>query len=970
MKKSNSFFKVLFAGLAVFTSVITLAGCKKQLTDTPLENMQTIADFSNGKQKEFFPSDGWTNGEPFNVTWSGENIKYQEGAAKLIITEKDDKFYGGELRSSSHYWYGDYEITMKPDPKTGTCSSFFVYTGPSETDAEGNPNPHDEIDIEFLGKDTTHVQFNFFVNGVGGNEYKYDLGFDASEEYHTYGFRWTETYITWYVDGVPVYRVDETAKKPLPKTPGRLMMNYWCGTKQAELWMSKYSHPEANDGSYYKIVKTSAEPIVGESATNDIDWSQVNALADLTALGDDKHVVTANGTAYNVVYNGNVGATYTNVKFELEEKAKDTNYLYLKATNNDSEKTSIRVDVFGDATRKTVNNKYVCNVAATMDGQEVATDLNWGGSSFNNILPGETVEIVIYFEGVAESIQIMFETHIYGDTETHSGNVTISDIKFTKFGDLVLPEGGNEEEQQQTAIKINGVDKTFEGNLETYTLSASGNALTATYTNVGGASYHNINTQVNDIAADKNQVTLKITNNGSVLARVRIDVDSTTKVNETTACNVSATMNGQEVATDTTWGGSTFEVPAGATVVCVVKYDNTRGVKQLMFYIDSSKYDDTETHTGSVVISEVNFELVSEGGSDQGGNENENQTPSYNTVVDWSNIPALEGLTANADDKHVITAEGSTYNVVYTNNGGATYTNVAFQLGDKALNMNYAHLKVTNNGSKNINIRIDVFGDATRKNDNNQVVCNVSATMNGVEVPTDLTWGGSTFEIAAGATVEIEIYYEGVGSAIQIMLETHIYGDTATHSGNVTISDIKMGVSGELKLPSTGGNEPAETKITINGASKEFAGNLETYTLTYATNELTIDYANVGGASYHNINTQVNDIAADKNQVTLTITNNGSELARVRVDIDSNTKVNETTACNVSATMNGSEVYTDTTWGGTVFEVAPGATVVCVVKYDNTRGVKQLMFYIDSAKYDDTASHTGSVTITDINFSE
>ena len=31
----------------------------------------------------------------------------------------------------------------------------------------GERNPHDEIDIEFLGKDTTHVQFNFFVDGKG-----------------------------------------------------------------------------------------------------------------------------------------------------------------------------------------------------------------------------------------------------------------------------------------------------------------------------------------------------------------------------------------------------------------------------------------------------------------------------------------------------------------------------------------------------------------------------------------------------------------------------------------------------------------------------------------------------------------------------------------------------------------------------------------------------------------------------------
>ena len=101
---------------------------------------------------------------------------------------------------------------MKPSANGGTASTFFVCTGPYDTkyvlDENGDyvldengqrltqNNPHDEIDIEFLGKDTTKVQFNFFVDGKGGNEYMYDLGFDASEEFHTYGFRWEVDAIT------------------------------------------------------------------------------------------------------------------------------------------------------------------------------------------------------------------------------------------------------------------------------------------------------------------------------------------------------------------------------------------------------------------------------------------------------------------------------------------------------------------------------------------------------------------------------------------------------------------------------------------------------------------------------------------------------------------------------------------------------------------------------------------------------
>ena len=65
-------------------------------------------------------------------------------------------------------------------------------------------------------------------------------------------------------------------------------------------------------------------------------------------------------------------------------------------------------------------------------------------------------------------------------------------------------------------------------------------------------------------------------------------------------------MNGSDVWTDTEWGGSIFDVASGATVTCVVDFDNTRGVTNLMFFIDSS-YGDGSTNSGNVIISDINF---------------------------------------------------------------------------------------------------------------------------------------------------------------------------------------------------------------------------------------------------------------------------------------------------------------------------------------------------------------------------
>lgn len=102
----------------------------------------------------------------------------------MIFSSRKAKFDCGEYCSTNNYGYGLYEVSMKPAKNTGIVSSFFTYTGPA------HGTQWDEIDIEFLGKDTTKAQFNYFTNGVGGHEKVINLGFDASQGFHTYAFDW------------------------------------------------------------------------------------------------------------------------------------------------------------------------------------------------------------------------------------------------------------------------------------------------------------------------------------------------------------------------------------------------------------------------------------------------------------------------------------------------------------------------------------------------------------------------------------------------------------------------------------------------------------------------------------------------------------------------------------------------------------------------------------------------------------
>ena len=176
--------------------------------------------FDNANTSVWSKSNRCTNDGMFNCTWRSSNVNFSNGIMNLTLnkdTQGGTKPYaGGEYRSNDTYGYGLYQVNMKPAKNTGIVSSFFTYTG----------SPWDEIDIEFLGKDTTKVQFNYFTNGVGNHEYVYNLGFDAAQSYHTYAFNWQPTYIAWLVDGKEVYR----ATKDIPSHPGKIMMNLWPGT--------------------------------------------------------------------------------------------------------------------------------------------------------------------------------------------------------------------------------------------------------------------------------------------------------------------------------------------------------------------------------------------------------------------------------------------------------------------------------------------------------------------------------------------------------------------------------------------------------------------------------------------------------------------------------------------------------------------------------------------------------------------
>ena len=248
--------KIRFAAILLCLILIVLSSCEKNIVQSPsmggaippdkvvrgrfTADENKIAIFQDSAIDGFWARNDRGNGPPFNCSFSNQNAVIENGILTLLLAKNGSGYVGAEYRSRAKFSYGYYSVSMKAAKCPGVISSFFTYTG----------WPWDEIDIEFLGDDTTRVQFNYFIDGEGGHEYVYELSFDASEDFHEYGFDWQPDSITWYVDGVSVYQVTGN----MPSHAGNIMMNLWNVADSHSYWAGKFDDSELPVTAQYEWI--------------------------------------------------------------------------------------------------------------------------------------------------------------------------------------------------------------------------------------------------------------------------------------------------------------------------------------------------------------------------------------------------------------------------------------------------------------------------------------------------------------------------------------------------------------------------------------------------------------------------------------------------------------------------------------------------------------------------------------------
>ncbi len=250
-----------------------------------------FAGFAGADILSQWRASNWSNGSVFLSIWQADHAVAADGA--LALQMSGDGLVSGEYASTDALGYGIYSARMRAVRGSGIITSLFTYAA----------SPHDEIDIEILGRDTTRVQFNYFTGGVSaGHETVIDLGFDAAADYHVYAFSWQQDRIAWYVDGALMHEVSAAAGA-LPSTAGQVIANLWAA-RGIDGWSGTFtpaatSYQASYDWIRYAPFAVTGSVTIGGTAIQGQVLTAANTLADADGLGTIRYQwqVSADGTA-------------------------------------------------------------------------------------------------------------------------------------------------------------------------------------------------------------------------------------------------------------------------------------------------------------------------------------------------------------------------------------------------------------------------------------------------------------------------------------------------------------------------------------------------------------------------------------------------------------------------------------------------------------------------------------------------
>ncbi|KPQ15132.1 MAG: licheninase [Rhodobacteraceae bacterium HLUCCO18] len=213
------------------TPVLAAAIC---LAGPALAEPAFLDGFDTLDEDRWMISDGWSNGDWMNCTWSRDAVSLRDGHLVLQVQPETPDATGhrcGEIQSRAQFGHGTFEVRMRTGAGSGLNAAFFTYIGPVHGRA------HHEIDVEILLRDTARATFNTFVEGAETNGGSAPLDGRSDTGFHTYAFTWSPESIAWFVDGAEVHRT--APGTPIPQAPQKIYASLWSSASFPD-WMGPF----------------------------------------------------------------------------------------------------------------------------------------------------------------------------------------------------------------------------------------------------------------------------------------------------------------------------------------------------------------------------------------------------------------------------------------------------------------------------------------------------------------------------------------------------------------------------------------------------------------------------------------------------------------------------------------------------------------------------------------------------------
>lgn len=189
--------------------------------------------------------------QSYITDWSTNNVRVgSDGTVELILDNAPkgaaEPFQGGEINSYDTATTGTFSWTAQvPEMVDGAVFGLFAYR------ADWKDDPWLEFDFEFVGGDTTQVELTVHMEDEAGNHITnlektvVDLGFDASEGFHTYDVVVTGTSAVFRVDGEVIH---EFTAEDMPGNvwmTGELksVVDLWAADPRYDEWTGHWTDP-------------------------------------------------------------------------------------------------------------------------------------------------------------------------------------------------------------------------------------------------------------------------------------------------------------------------------------------------------------------------------------------------------------------------------------------------------------------------------------------------------------------------------------------------------------------------------------------------------------------------------------------------------------------------------------------------------------------------------------------------------